>query len=148
MIIKRTWDIDDIRSVLCHPEIYPCIAGDGCPEAKDFILPLQGNEYYGGYVNDEIISVMIYHASKDRQYCHIQVLPKYRKEYAREFAKGTLNEQLKNGPIFAEIPECYPNVLRFALGVGFEVIETTDEPYIRDGKSCEIKVLRCENGIC
>ena len=149
MIVKKTQDIKEIRSVLCHPEIYPCIAGDGSPPHEEFEIPLKGIEYYGCYVNDEIIGLVLYHVDNNRLFGHFQVLPEFRERYAEEFAKKTLSEQLKkHGAVYAEIPTCYPNVLRFVLGFGFKEIESSDEPYIKNGESYEIKILRCDNGDC
>jgi len=149
MIIKKTEDIEEIRSILCHPEIYLCIAGDSSPPANEFVIPLQGITYYGCYVEGEIIGLVLYHVDNERLFGHFQVLPKYREKYAAKFAIKTLNEQLKkHGSVYAEIPVCYPNVLRFVLGFGFKEIESSDKPYIKDGEPYEIKILRCDYGVC
>ena len=41
---KETTSKEDIKKVLCHPEIYDCISGDGSPDVEDFEPPIN-NEY-------------------------------------------------------------------------------------------------------
>ena len=149
MIVKWTNNTDDIRSILCHPDIYRCIAGDNCPSPDEFVIPLSGVKYHGCYLNNEIIGVMVYHVDGGKLWCHFQVLPEFRKDYALEFGKITLSEQLKRvDSIFAEIPICYQNVLRFAYISGFNEVGISDDPYVKDGKEYEVKILRCDNGFC
>lgn len=122
MIIVKTQDIEEIRKVICHPDIYPVISDDFCPPPKEFIPPLDV-DYYAGYVNGEIIGIMAYHIQDGRYKCHPNVLPEYRNKYAREFTRMTLEiGKVKNASIYADIPECYKHVIRFAKSFGFKVI--------------------------
>ncbi len=148
MIIKETIDPDEIKRVLCHPEIYPCITSDDeCPDLEDFEPPMDA-EYIGGYVGCDIIGIMVYHTYKDGFECHIQVLPEYRKEYAREFAQMALEiGKAKNASIYAEIPDCYPNVLKFAKSFGFNETGSIEDGYTRNGMTCDVTTLRLEHGI-
>lgn len=141
MIVKETTSKEDIEKVLCDPVIYDTISGDDCPTAEEFNPPINNDYLYiGGYVNGEIIGIMVYHKYLDGQECHIQVLPKYRKEHAIKFAeqvltfKGTL-------PLYAEIPDLYQNVLAFSFLNNFKVIDVKENDYIKNGKTYNVNVL-------
>ena len=115
MIVKETTDINEIKSILCNEAIYDTIGSDSAPLVEDFEPPVNDEYLYvGGYVKGEIIALMVYHKYLNGLECHVQVLPKHRKEHAINFGeqsllfKGTL-------PLYAEIPDLYKNVLDFAL---------------------------------
>ena len=149
MIVKETKDIEEIKAVLCHPEIYDCISDDTCPHSDDFEPPLESNEYIAGYHKDEIFAVMVYHYKGDKYYTHIQVLPSHRKERAIDFARMALAFGLsKNVPIYAEIPDIYPNVLKFAKSFGFKVVDIKENQHLKNDELGNVSVLRCDNGIC
>ena len=148
MIIKECHNIDDIKTVLCHPEIYDTITDDNCPKLEDFVPPMNEEyTYIVGYVKGEPIGAMIYHKYRDGNKCHVQVLPEYRKEYAKKFGeqsllfKGTL-------PLYAEIPDLYKNVLDFALINNFKVIDVKESDYIKNGQTYNVNVLEFQDGIC
>lgn len=148
MIIKECHNIDDIKTVLCHPEIYDTITDDNCPKLEDFVPPMNEEyTYIVGYVKGEPIGAMIYHKYRDGNKCHVQVLPEYRKEYAKKFGeqsllfKGTL-------PLYAEIPDLYKNVLDFALINNFKVIDVKENDYIKNGQTYNVNVLEFQDGIC
>ena len=148
MNIRETTDIEEIKSVLCHPEIYPCISQDGNPTAREFEPPMNVS-YIGGYIDGEIMGIMIYHPYKDGLKCHIQVLPEFRKKYAKEFGRIALNfGEAKNAIIYADIPTCYPNVLAFAKKVGFEITGSIKDDYTRDGKVFDATTLRLNHEFC
>jgi hypothetical protein len=140
MILKESGNVDDIKSILCHPEIYDTISGDGCPLAEEFEPPINDEyKYIVGYVNDKPIAVMIYHKYLDGSICHVQVLPEYRKEYAKQFGEQSL--LFGTRPLYAEIPELYKNVLEFAKNNGFKVIDTKVGDYTKRGITYNTKVL-------
>jgi hypothetical protein len=148
MMVRETVDIDQIRSVLCHPEIYKTIIDDGCASAEDFTPPLENHTYIVGLYGDEAVGIMVYHWNNDKYYCHIQVLPEFRKEHALDFARMALDIGLaKNLPIYAEIPVKYGNVIKFAESFGFECIETKEDAHLQGGKLYDVKVLRNDNGL-
>jgi len=147
VIVKETNNADDIKAILCQGAIYECITDDECPPVDEFEPPTDQNyTYIAGYVNGEIIAIMVYHKYLDGNECHIQVLPEFRKKHAREFAeqalmfRGTL-------PLYAEVPDLYKNVLNFALAHNFEVIDTKENDYIKNGKPYNTNVLRFKDGI-
>lgn len=142
MIIKKTTDTEEVRTVLCDPDVYDTITDDSSPDSDDFDPPIDAaHRYYAGYVNGVIIGVMIYHPYLDGNKCHVQVLPEYRKEHAKKFGeqsllfKGTL-------PLYAEIPDLYKNVLAFALLNDFSIIKVKENDYIKNGQAYNVNVLR------
>jgi hypothetical protein len=126
MILTILGDSRVINDLLRHPSIFPAIS-DGCDITPDgFHAPLDSNYLYiGGYVEDALIGIMVYHISSNDIECHIQVLPEYRKQHAEEFARQAL-DIFRGGKkrVIAKIPEKFQNVIRFAKKVGFEEITT------------------------
>jgi len=121
MILKESFNAEDIKDILCHPEIYDSITDDNCQKLEDFEPPITDEyRYVVGYVKGAPIGVMVYHKYKDGNECHVQVLPEYRKEYAKQFGQQSL-EFRGTVPLYAEIPSLHDNVLKFALLNNFEV---------------------------
>ena len=148
MIVRPTKDREEIESVLCRSEIYDTITDDKSPNAEDFNPPINDDYLYiGGYVNSKIIGLMVYHKYLDGNKCHVQVLPEFRKEYARKFGEQVL-EFRGHSPLYAEIPDLYKNVLDFALLNKFKVIGIKQNDYIKQGKTYNTNILRYEDGIC
>jgi len=148
MIVRKTYDRNEIKEILCHPEIYELISDDDSPPRELFTPPIEGVDYLGCYVNNEIIGLSVYNYVNDNLYMHFQVLPVYRKKYARKFARMALDiGKAKNASIYAEIPVCFPNVISFAEGFGFEIIGKKNEGRKKSGIVHEVKILRLSDGI-
>lgn len=131
---------------MLHPDIFDTITDDDCPPPEEYDIPVNDNYLYiGGFVNGEIIAVMVYHNYKDGKKCHVQVLPEYRHEYAAIFGEQSLMFK-GTQTLYAEIPECHPNVLDFAFRFGFRVIETKEQDYCKNGNKYNTKILRLQNG--
>jgi hypothetical protein len=142
LIVKPTENIEDIKRVLCNPSIYDTITDDNSPNIKDFEPPINDEYLYiGGYVENKIIGVMIYHEYLDGNKCHVQVLPEHRKEHAKEFGEQSLKHR-GTRPLYAEIPDLYKNVLDFALLNDFKVIKRIDSGFIKNGENYTVNVLR------
>jgi hypothetical protein len=141
LIVKETTDLDDIKAVLCDPAIYDTITDDNSGLIEDFKPPLEDHLYIGGYVNGEIVALMVYHKYLDGNKCHVQVLPEFRKEYALKFGEQSL---LFRGtlPLYAVIPDLYKNVLEFSFLFGFKTIDKTENTYVKNGKSYNDNILR------
>ena len=141
MIVRPTASAGDIKAILCNQAIYDTILGDGGAKIEDVEPPINDDYLYiGGYVNGEIIALMIYHKYLDGNECHVQVLPEHRKEHALEFGEQSL---LFRGtlPLYAEIPDLYKNVLGFALLNNFKVIDVRADDYIKNGTKYNVNVL-------
>ncbi len=145
MNVFETIDVEEIKSVLCHPEIYPCISQDGNPTAAEYEPPMNVR-YIGGYVEGTLIGIMVYHPYKDGLKCHIQVLPEFRKKYAKAFGRIALNfGEAKNAIIYADIATCFENVIAFAEGFGFRITGRIKDNYVRDGKRFDAITMRLNN---
>ena len=143
MRIETTTDKQRIKSILCHPEIYKTIAGDNGIPMNEWEPPLEGCEYLCGYVKDELIGIMVYHSKDGKLLLHIQVLPEFRKEHARKFGRIALDYGVaKNVPLYAEIPDAYPNVLSFTESFGFKKVDKREKVYLKNGEYSDMNILR------
>lgn len=148
LIVKQTFDVDEVKLILCDPVIYEAIAGDGCPESKYFEPPMSEDfQYIAGYVNSEIIALMVYHNHHEGRKCHIQVLPEFRVKHAEIFTRKAL-EFRGSETLYAEIPMFFKSLINFAKKRGFEVIGEIDNNYIKSGVKYNTKILRFKDGIC
>ena len=142
MIVTATTNLTDIKAVLCNPAIYDTITDDNCPNIEDFEQPINDEYLYvGGYVDNEIIGLMVYHEYLDGNKCHVQVLPEHRKEHAKQFGEQSLQYR-GTRPLYAEIPDLYKNVLDFAILNDFKVIKRIDNGFIKNGVNYTVNVLR------
>lgn len=146
MIVKKTTNIDDIKAVLCNPVIYDTITDDNS-ESFDNIEALTscGATVLGGYLEGKIIAVAVYHRFKDGNKYHPCVLPEYRRKFARQFVEQSL---LIRGtrPLYVEIPEIYPHVIRFAKDFNFEKVDELKEGHTKNGVDCSVYVMRLKDG--
>lgn len=137
MIVTRCYDVDVIRSIMSHPDIYDRIAEDGTPERQDFIPDMISFAYLAGVVNAEPIGVFVLHPVNGVTWeCHVQVLPEYRKDYAHEFGEKCVEYcwELGVSKLVAQIPFLYPNVKDFALRQGFELEGINRKSYLKNGQ--------------
>ena len=119
MIIRETKDVDEIKKILCHPEIFPRIAGDTEITPEEFEPPLNDVLYLGGYDGD-MFAVSCFHSFRDGLKFHPNVLPEYRLRYARIFAKQCLS--MLKCTIYAEVPLEFKRAINFAKKLGFDSI--------------------------
>ena len=61
MIVERCYDVDTIREILTHPDIYARIAEDGSPSQEDYIPEMIGVAYIIGIVDSEPAALMTYY---------------------------------------------------------------------------------------
>lgn len=137
--VRPTTNPGDARAVMAHPEIWDCISADIVPPPDQF-------DWTGlvakwrcicGYVDGKPVALMMYHSHMDGQKLHIQVIPEYRAEYAKQFADLAL--MFAQYPLYAEIPDMYPNVQRFAESFGFESMESYQSPATKNGEHYTIR---------
>ena len=142
MIIKESFNAEDIKDVLCHPAIYDTISSDNSGPSSEFEPPVGGDDsFIVGYVEGVPMAVMVYHKYKGGKACHVQVLPEYRKEYAKEFTQESLGFRGKE-TLYARIPDLYKNVINFALLNDFEIIGKEDANYIKNGVKYLTSILK------
>lgn len=139
--LKETKNIKELEKVLFNKEIYDTITSDNNAFME---IPVTSEyKYIGGFVDNEIIAVMVYHKYKDGNECHVQVLPEFREEYAKEFGEQVLKFK-GHSPLYAEIPLLYKNVLDYALKNKFAVIEIKNDGYVKGGVEYPTFVLKYE----
>lgn len=137
VLVARCYDCDVVRAILTHPDIYDRIAEDGTPLREDFIPSMIGAAYVVGIVGAEPIGIVMYHPINVITWeCHVQVLPEYRAEFAKEFAQKAIQWAWDMGvqKLVAQIPFLYPNVRDFGLNVGFEVEGINRKSYLKNGQ--------------
>lgn len=132
MIVERVFDKERIAKVLKDPEIFSRIAEDGIV-ASDYCAPDDAV-----YIMDEHDrGLMIYHqVNSITVECHVHVLKDHRAD-AYDFGQSAINWLWKNTEslkIVAQIPEIYPNVIKFALKNGFEIEGLNEGSYIKSGE--------------
>lgn len=123
---------EDARTVLETPAIFETISEDGMTEVP---LP-DGPIYLCGYVPELVGCFILHKQSKATVECHVQVLPEHRKERAEEFGRAVIEWTWENTgavKIVAQIPEIYPNVLRFAQSMGFQLEGINTKSHIKGG---------------
>ena len=141
--VRPTDNVEDIKAVLAHPEIWDAITDDYCPPVDQFDFAFDGWRKVCGYDGGRPFAVMMFHEFADGEKLHIQVLPDSR-DKSREFAGKAL--EYANYPLYAEIPEIYQNVIKFADEFGFIPICHKPEPHIKRGESCNVLLMRKEHG--
>lgn len=143
MYIKETKNLKEIESILFDNYIWDCISDDNTPNKEDINLLNYCHKYVGGYTDDGcIFSIMCYHYINKELFCHIHVLPKYRKEYALEFGKKVLENETET--LYTKIPYNHRHIVNFAKKFGFEVIDYYDDGSIKNGKHYKTYKLKRE----
>ena len=118
MIIKETINIKEIKSILCHKDIFD-LSKDGVKiKAEDFEPPLNNVLYVGGYDKENIFALSCFHKFKDGLKFHPHVLKSHRYKYAREFVRYTATMLKCN--IYIEIPEKRRDLFNLASKLGFD----------------------------
>lgn len=141
MIVKEITP-EEAKAILCRPDIYDTISDDDSPPASEFTPP-DDCQYIGGFAVGELIAVMIYHKFRDGEKLHIQILPEHRMNHAMEFGRLGLDiGKAKGRPIYADIPDAYPNVLRYAQSFGFDIIERINSGMKKNGIIVPTNILK------
>lgn len=107
---------------------------------KDIYLEIKKNNVLAGIIHYELLEEGVYDP-------HMNMLPEYRKEFAKEAALRTMElvhnlTKCKLYRIF--VPTCYPNVQKFAESVGFKKVGIAPDKWIKSGKSYDIDVSEVE----
>ena len=123
MKIVLTEDMDEVKKVLYHPEIYPEIKGNA---PDDFELPTKGVIYLAGY-DPELIGIACFHSYMDGLKYHPNVLPEHRGK-SNEFIKRTLSNLVV--PVYVEVPEVLEKLCIFH---GFKAVDRNEKILMRLG---------------
>lgn len=131
-MIKETTNKDEIKAIFCHPDIYSRLGEDGMPSPEEWEPPKEAIYL----IDNDLGGLMIYHwTTSVCLECHIHILPEHR-DTGFEFGQKALMwawECTKATKIVAQIPEIYPDVLKFALKNGFEIEGLNESSYQKNG---------------
>jgi len=137
VIVERSFNEGEIKSVITHPDIYPRLCNENSPKPEEW-RPARNRIYLTGKVDSKAIGVTSYNRKTDIQYVvHFQVIPEYRKSHAIKFAQKSIKWLWDNTDaqkIVAEVPEFHENVVKFSLKVGFEIEGKNKQSVMKDGR--------------
>lgn len=129
MLIKRTYNVKVAESFLKHPTIWKAISEGNSDIASFKLEDKRRHINLIGYVDGIPIGLLIIHPNRRKEYyCHVHVLPKYRKKHSKEFGKEVIKWVWENTSIdrlYALVGNKHPSVLKFAEYVGFKYLEYT-----------------------
>lgn len=144
--VVETKDPEVIKSVLLCEKVFNCISSDGAPGIEEYEPVTDGYTFIAG-IQDVVFGksvpfgLMIYKQKDSFQWeCHFQVIPEYRKTHATEFAEKAINWLWSNTDaikIVAEIPEMFPNVIKFGEKMGFQREGINRKSYMKNGQICD-----------
>lgn len=138
VVVSECTDVDAIKDVFTHPEIWATIAEDN-QYPEDFEVDLTKELYMACLVNGEIIGFYAFAVVNGIELdIHAQILPKFRKKYSLASGKAILDWFFHYAPekyqkLTAQIPFKYPNVKDFALRIGFQHEGVNRKSYKKDG---------------
>lgn len=132
--VKRSYDRDEILSVLANPDILKTIT-EG--ESTNLAVDVEKSCFVAAYVDGEISAVFIFDRLSN-VVCdiHAHVLPAKR-QHSKDIGAAILKHFFDIAPwaekLNAIIPDCYPNVIKYALSFGFQVEGINRASYVFDG---------------
>lgn len=135
LTLARNYDHKAIRSIFLTPGIWECISDPGC--GLPFEFDVENEIYLIGEVSGELVGMFV--IDGDKETCHIQVIPKHRKQWATIFGKKCLQWCKDNriNKLRALIPVEFPNVKDFAVKCGFKVNEGNEDYWRLEWESSE-----------
>ena len=139
MIVRETTNLSEIKKIMLDPEIYGRVKVDNL-EAN---ITLDDALYIGGYVNGEIMAIMVYYKGINETTCHVQVLKSHRAALAVKFGRMAL-ELRCDDILYTTIPSRYPDVIRFCKYFGFKSVGKMKNKSIKNGKACDLNIYRKE----
>lgn len=120
---------------------YGEVTTDSDPCYEEFDPLLENRKYLAGIVENEVIGIVVYCYHQERTMIHIMVKPEFRGRYAWILAKKALQDRA--GTVYTEIPDLYPNVIKFAKLLGFEIVDRS-KTCLKDGIEHPVNTLRLE----
>lgn len=111
---------------------------------KDEYQPDESWLYVIGLVDGEAVGLVMIHDTDGHKQCHVQVIPKHRKEHSKEFGvKGMqwIWDNTKIDRLVASIASIFPNVRKYAEMQGFKVIRTLEKAYEKNGILSDVWIL-------
>ena len=130
MLIKRVYTLTDAEFILNDPIIKSEISDGIVNSAPVTLVDKRSHIYLVGYVNYKPMGLFILHPNtQGAHYCHIQVIPEYRKEYSELFGRSSASWIWDNThvtTVYADIPFAAKNVVNFSKLMGFTRMVSSD----------------------
>lgn len=127
---------------MTHPDIWKTCAELGS-NINDYDPEVEADCWLMLDVDGENIGVYNVHAHNSTTIeVHAHVLPEFRQKHSHETGDLVLKWILEEGPeqyqkVIAQIPECYPNVIKFTMAHGFKKEGVNRQSDIVDGILCD-----------
>lgn len=135
IVARRTFDTDEILSVLTHPDILKTITEADC---QNIDVDVNAAAFIACDIDGELASVFIFNRQGAAVFdIHAHVLPAKR-PHSRDIAKAILKYFFESfsqaEKLTALIPICYPNVIAFSETFGFRLEGINRLSYLHQGQ--------------
>jgi hypothetical protein len=135
VIARRTFDVDEVLSVLKHPDILKTITEGDC---QNIDVDFDAAAFIACDVDNELAAVFIFDRAGAVVFdIHAHVLPAKRpqsKDIAKAILKYFFETFSQAEKLTALIPICYPNVAAFAEAFGFRLEGVNRLSYLHQGQ--------------
>lgn len=141
MLDIREASDDEVFAVMSHPAIWDAISDDDHAEPNmGYVDHTSGWIRLAGYTGESLVGVIMLHPYEDGEMIHVNVLPGFRKEHAPQFTEWAVNHAIK--PLYAEIPDSFPNIQHFAEKLGFQRISDTTSDGLKNGQTYQLGLYK------
>ncbi len=135
MIAERTYETSVIRDILMVPEIHARITDDSHAQLK---IDTEVESWVTMTAGDTLVGVYCLHPfNRWTLRIHAHVLAEHREKHAMDTGRAILEWFVDNTDymkIIAEIPVCYPDVIKFTRKFGFQMEGCNRQSVMKDGK--------------
>lgn len=123
-MIRVTYDLDIVNSILQHPDIWKDIAPEG---AAPYDIWCRPNMLY--FLVNDGDGVIIFHKFRDGLKIHPNILPSKRGKAAYDAVEESIRLVFESGCacVYGEIDPNLKHVTLFAKRLGFKLLESGDE---------------------
>lgn len=133
--VKRLFDKDEILSVIGNADILKTISEDG---STNLVIEPESVLFIGAYLDSELSAVFIFDRISSATFdVHAHVLPAKRhtsKDMGAAIFRHFFDIAPQAKKLIAIIPECYPNVMRYAALMGFQLEGINRASYVFGGQ--------------
>jgi len=148
----RVTDANEVNRIMTHPDVYPKISDDGCPEAGDYdVTPLLECDaiYCLGWMIDGIWAGMwLFEPRNTITYeGHICILPGFRGAAAVRATEDAFRWMFRNTAcrkVVALIPEGNKPAIAFAMLAGMRKEGLVKRSFLKGGKVVDQQLLGIE----
>jgi hypothetical protein len=135
IIARRTFDADEVLSVLKDPQILKTITEGDC---QNIDVDVNKAAFIACDVDNELAAVFIFDKTGAVVFdIHAHVLPTQRqksKDIAKVILKFFFDNFSQAEKLTALIPICYPNVIAFSEAFGFSLEGINRQSYLHQGQ--------------